>query len=487
MSSVEATRTATDGRRPPSPIPLREGDAQGSSTPHSEWDDGAMANIATAEPVPPNGGYAWVCTFAVFLINANTWGINSSWAVIMAQYSTNKEVIQASHLEFGLVGGLSISQALLVSPLVTVVRRRIGARWTILIGTALIFVSLLTSSFASRIWHLVLAQGFCFGWGMGFAYVTASALLPPWFSSRRSLAVGVATAGSGIGGLVYSIVTDRVLHAWDLGWAYRVLAVSALSANLLAAFLLRDLNAGPRAAGPGEMRPSSFNPRDFGRVEVLLIVVWGVATELGYIILLYSLPIYAASIGLTPAQGSVANALLNLGLAVGRPPLGYFSDVFGRISVAGATTLLCAVFCFALWIPAQSFAPLLVFALVAGMLCGTFWCTITPVLAEVVGIAKFANTFGVICIGLVLPTTFAEPIAMKLVEGDSNSNTAFIHAQLFTGFMFLIGSVCVWLLRCWKIFSDVEKREESMTTLERQHRYWVSWITPQMMFSTQRV
>lgn len=77
MSLVEATRIAPDGRRPPSPIPLREGDAQGSSTPHSEWDDGAMANVATAEPVPPNGGYAWVCTFAVFLINANTWGINS--------------------------------------------------------------------------------------------------------------------------------------------------------------------------------------------------------------------------------------------------------------------------------------------------------------------------------------------------------------------------------------------------------------------------
>ncbi|KAG8410860.1 hypothetical protein J3458_016616 [Metarhizium acridum] len=487
MTSAEATGNATDGRRPPSPIPLSEGGAQGSSTPHSESDDDAMANVATAEPVPPNGGYAWVCTFAVFLINAHTWGINASWAVIMAQYSTNEEAIQASHLEFGLVGGLSISQALLISPIVTVVRKRIGARWTILIGTMLIFLSLLTSSFASSIWHLVLAQGFCFGWGMGFAYITASALLPPWFSSRRSLAVGFATAGSGIGGLLYSIVTDRIIHAWGLAWAYRVLAVAALSANLLAAFLLRDLNTRPRAAVTGEIRSSSFNPRDFGRVEVLLIVVWGFATELGYIILLYSLPIYAASIGLTPAQGSVANALLNLGLAIGRPPLGYLSDVFGRISVAGATTMLCAIFCFALWIPAQSFAPLLLFALVSGTLCGTFWCTITPVLAEVVGIAKFANTFGVICIGLVLPTTFAEPIAIKLVEGDPNSNRAFIHAQLFAGFMFLIGSVCLWLLRCWKIFTDVEMRGESMTTLERQHRYWVSWITPQMIFSTQRV
>lgn len=406
----------------------------------------------------------------------------------MAHYSANPDLMKASHLEFGLVGGLSISQALLVSPIVTTVRKRIGARWTLLIGSILIFIALLTSSFATKIWHLVLSQGFCFGWGMGFAYVTSSAVLPPWFSSRRSLAVGLATSGAGIGGLIYSILSDRIIRSFDLGWAYRVLAFCALAANLLAAVLVRDFNTKPyTASAPGEIRSSSFNPRDFGRVEVLLIVVWGFATELGYIILLYSLPIYAASIGLTPAQGSVANALLNLGLAIGRPPLGYFSDTFGRISMAGAMTFLCAVFCFALWIPTQSYAPLLVFALVSGMLCGTFWCTVTPVLADVVGIGKLANTFGIICIGLVLPTTFAEPIAMRLVEGNTNSSGAFINAQVFAGFMFVIGSLCLWLLRCWKIFTDDERRGESMTTIERHHKYWVSWISPQMLFSAQRV
>ena len=36
-----------------------------------------LVNLATIEPVPPNGGYGWVCTFAVLLINAHTWGINA--------------------------------------------------------------------------------------------------------------------------------------------------------------------------------------------------------------------------------------------------------------------------------------------------------------------------------------------------------------------------------------------------------------------------
>lgn len=34
-------------------------------------------NAVTIEDVPPNGGYGWVCTACVFLVNAHTWGVNS--------------------------------------------------------------------------------------------------------------------------------------------------------------------------------------------------------------------------------------------------------------------------------------------------------------------------------------------------------------------------------------------------------------------------
>ena len=397
----------------------------------------------------------------------------------MAHYTANPGTMAASHLELGLVGGLSISQALLISPLVNLARRRIGARWSQLIGSVLIFASLLSASFATRIWHLVLSQGLCFGWGMGFSYVTASNVLPAWFSSRRSLAVGLATSGAGIGGILYSIAADRLIQTLSVAWAYRVLAVCALVANLLAALLLRDLGASPsHASHPASGAGVRFNPRDFQRAEVLLIVLWGLSTELGYIILLYSLPSYAASINLTPSQGSLANAMLNLGLALGRPPVGYFSDRFGRITMAGILTLACAVLCFVLWIPATSLPPLLAFALVAGMLCGTFWCTVTPVLAEVVGVRNLASTFGVICLGLVLPTTFAEPVAMKLA-GAGNS---FTRAQIFAGFMFFLGSLALWMLRCWKIFTV---NEDEAGTSRRGAR--VSWIRPAFMFSTRRV
>jgi hypothetical protein len=30
-----------------------------------------------AEDIPPNGGYGWVCTLCVFLMNAHSWGLNA--------------------------------------------------------------------------------------------------------------------------------------------------------------------------------------------------------------------------------------------------------------------------------------------------------------------------------------------------------------------------------------------------------------------------
>lgn len=314
--------------------------------------------------------------------------------------------------------------------------------------------------------------------GMGFVYITASAMLPPWFSTRRNLAVGLSTSGAGIGGLAYSLATDRMIEELGVELAYRILAFCTLGVNFFASPLLKEWG-GRIEVVCGQL---PFTPKDFGRIEVLLIIIWGAVTDLAYVNMLYSLPTYASSIGLTSKQGSVSNALFNLGLAVGRPFIGHFSDTFGRINMAGAMTLLCTIFCFGLWIPAQSYGPLLAFSLFAGALCGTFWCTVTPVLAEVVGIKKMTSTFSVICLALVLPTTFAEPIALQMVKEDGS--TDYIGAQIFVGFMFLAGALSLWLLRCWKIFDGLERRESLVPMTEkRRERRWMSWLKPRLLFS----
>lgn len=454
-------------------------------TPNSEqYEDNVATNHADAfDDIPPNGGYGWVCTFCAFMITVHTWGVNSAWGVILAYFLSNSTFPGAGHLDYAFIGGLSISQCLLIGPIVTKTYKAVGTTVTLLFGTALVFASLFSASYSTQIWHLFLSQGVCFGFGMGFLYLTTMAILPPWFSTKRSLSIGLAASGSGIGGLVYNLASGRTLDTMGWQMTYKILAFCALGSNLICSLLLKD-----RKQSRTAIAQRTFNHRDLSNFQVLLMIVWGVSTELGFIALIYSLPHYASSIGLNSQQGSVAGAILNLGLAIGRPLTGYVSDVFGRITVSMLMTAFCAVVCFAIWIPAQSYAPLLVFAILSGMVSGTFWGTITPVTAEVVGLSRLPSTFAMICLTLVIPTTVAEPVALSLVASSGYLNT-----QVYIACMFILGALSLWVLRSWK-FYEIERKaaneQEGVYGSERALANFPSyfgWLRPRKLFLHGRV
>ena len=98
--------------------------------------------------------------------------------------------------------------------------------------------------------------------------------------------------------------TDSI---YSLGWAFRVLAIVSASVNIMCTLLIRDRN---KAVGSIQI---AFDFRLFKRPEFLLLLGWGFLSMLGYVVLLFSLPNYARSIGLSANQGSIIGALLNVG------------------------------------------------------------------------------------------------------------------------------------------------------------------------------
>ena len=96
---------------------------------------------------------------SVLLVNAHTWGLNSSYAVFLAYYLRSGTIEGASPLGFAFVGGLSISigkppppgsqemtlvvltnnvwEALLASPIATWFIGRVGTAFTLRIGVVL--------------------------------------------------------------------------------------------------------------------------------------------------------------------------------------------------------------------------------------------------------------------------------------------------------------------------------------------------------------
>ncbi|KAI0204987.1 major facilitator superfamily domain-containing protein [Astrocystis sublimbata] len=391
------------------------------------------------------GGYGWVVVVAVAFMNAHTWGLNSAYAVFLAYY-IRTDTFHTTPLGYAFIGGLSLSIAFLVSPLATFLAGwdKCGTRMTIFLGVIFEVISFIGSSFATQLWHIILSQGVSFGLGLGLIFVVSAPVPAQWFKTRRSLANGFVASGSGFGGLVYSLATNAMIERIGLPWTFRTLAIICFVVNGIASFFIRDRNTAVRSV------LVAFNWKLFKRPSFIMFQLWMTLSLIGYVILVFSIVAYCQAVGLTPSQASLVGALFNLAQGLGRPAVGLSSDVVGRMNIAQLCTLWCGLLCLFVWtFGTRTLAGCIVFALLSGSVAGTIWATVTPICAEVVGLAMIPSALSMTWIVLILPATFAEVIGLSL---RTPGTYGYRDVQLFTGFMYIGAFIFGWVLRAWKVW-----------------------------------
>lgn len=273
----------------------------------------------------------------------------------------------ATDLEYALVGGFNFAFAMIVAPLVTLLTHRFGKFVTMPIGIVVQTSGYIAAGFVDSISQLIVTQGTLVGIGIGFIYVPSLPILSQWFEARRSLANGIASAGSGFGGALFAWTTGAIIDAFGLKWALCTTGLITFFLTAIATSLLRDRNKYIR---PPQLALDTSLLKTY---EVQLLLAWSFVSMLGYITLLFSLSDFALSIGISPQRATDVIGLLNVGIAIGRPIIVIASDKSNRIDVALALTLICGLSCFALWIPVQSYGLLVFFSLLAGAILGVFW------------------------------------------------------------------------------------------------------------------
>lgn len=270
-------------------------------------------------------------------------------------------------MDFAFIGGLDFCVAMLMAPVAVFMSRIYGMKTPMIIGTILLPAGFFGASYARRIWQLYLTQGVLVGMGVGFIYIPSIPVVSQWFSKRRSLANGICSAGSGVGGLTMCFATEAMIQRIGVSWTLRVTAVIVLFMNLLAVLLIRNRN--------NYIHPNQrvFDFQLARRYDIFLLLLWSFFSMFGYVTLTFSLPEYGRSIGLSDSKASSIAAFISLGMATGRPLIGVASDAFGIVRVTTVLTFSCGFLCFALWIPARSYEILALFALLSGTILGIFW------------------------------------------------------------------------------------------------------------------
>ena len=207
----------------------------------SKWLSSALARR--------NIHYGWVMvgvTFLTALITAGAVGAPGVFIVPLQRefgWST-AEISSALSIRFVLFG--------LMAPFAAALMNRYGLR-NVTLSALLIVASALAASLAmTKIWHLLLLWGVVIGIGTGMtALVLGATIAARWFNARRGLVVGMLTASTATGQLVFLPMLASVTERY--GWR---IALSIVCAMLgVAAFavlmLMRD-------------RPGDLGLRPFG-------------------------------------------------------------------------------------------------------------------------------------------------------------------------------------------------------------------------------
>ena len=126
------------------------------------------------------------------------------------------------------------------APIVNILARGLGMRSPMMFGAIILGGGFVSASFATRVWHHYLTQGGLVGLGVGFIYIPSVPVLSQWLSKKRILANGINSAGSGVGGIMFSLVTGPMIRNIGLGWSRRIVGFVAFVTNIAATLLIRD-------------------------------------------------------------------------------------------------------------------------------------------------------------------------------------------------------------------------------------------------------
>src|SRR5262249_40069044 len=101
------------------------------------------------------------------------------------------------------------------------------SRWVFAGAAALAGIGLALAALAREPWQLYLTLGLLAGVGLAAFQITSEAVvIANWFVSRRGLAIGIVTAGIGLGMLVLVPLTQMVVSL--AGWRAAFLGLAAV-------------------------------------------------------------------------------------------------------------------------------------------------------------------------------------------------------------------------------------------------------------------
>lgn len=402
---------------------------------------------------PPDGGYGWVVTFGCMCCIFSTWGAMASFGVFLDHYLTKNVFPGATKIQYAFIGGLSTCFVGAIAPIAAFLYKNFGFRPVMLAGLLLQVAGYLLASFATKLWQLFLTQGVLVGISIVLVYIPSTLVLPTWFTTKKATLIGLANAGSGLGGIVFCLSINKVIEeTGSHRWALRMVCIVTAFTTLVAFVTVKPFNVKPQPLSKNIVKTivQSYDSREiFKHYEFVLLVSWFILSFLGYILVLFLVASYALSIGLSHTQALNITSIVSAAQLVGRPIMGSVADLIGNYNAATVFSIFGTITVFAIWIQANNYGTLIAFSATFGLVSGVAITLGLPLVIDLLGRSRM-NKIPLAWSGMFVLTTPFGLLAGAIGLGLTKSGAArpYLHSQIFTG--------CCW---AWCSIAPIFVRE----------------------------
>ncbi|MCJ1397716.1 hypothetical protein MMC11_000912 [Xylographa trunciseda] len=428
----------------PDRMPYRRADEEATSgktgVPSKETQDVELSNLHSHPEDPgeigdfPEGGArAWSVVFGSTCALTAVFGVINTTAVFQ-QFLSSHQLSGYDASTIGWIFSFGLFLTFFGGVQVGPVFDARGPRVLMLVGSILLFLSMMLLGECTEYWHFFTVYGLIGGLGGACINTPAVACVGHYFLVKRGAAMGVAFTSGSIGGVFFPLMLQQLFPLVGFAWSTRILAFVLLLLLILANLLVRSRL--PPTPG-GRVLPDFSVFKDLALTFCTLgifFLEWGLFVPLAYI------SSYAVDHGRSTAFGFQIVAVLNAGSFFGRFIPGLVSDKIGRYNTIIITIVLCIVTIFGLWLPAQnSEAILIIFATCFGFSSGSN-LSLTPVcVGQLCKTEQYGRYYSTCYTIVSFGTLTGVPIAGQILSTGNGSYTGLI---IFAGGSYVVALAC---------------------------------------------
>lgn len=214
---------------------------------------------------PPDGGVkAWTQVAMGFLVLMTTWGWINSFGAFQTYYTLNLPQSASTISWIGTV------QNFLTFFIGALSGRLLDAGFyipTLIVGVIIQILGIFMMSLSTQYWQLLITQGVMTGLGGGIFFTPSLGLVATYFSKKRAIALGMASTGNAVGGVLYPTVVRQLLPQLGFAWTVRVLGFINLAVLALVMAFMRP-RLPPRKSG-ALWDSSAFTELPYGAYHLL--------------------------------------------------------------------------------------------------------------------------------------------------------------------------------------------------------------------------